>query len=280
MLILVACGSRREPQPTEVGSGARDDAAVRDAMIDTWPTAPAPTVPPGLTAPWPSADAGFLAAWPGLGEVTGLRLGELTVKLQPAVPPILARLWIAKPLTASADLVALWGPYMKNAHDQAVWFDPAHGIKARYPAPDAVGRKGIEIAPYEPILERIAAAPDGLLSGGGPLLGQPASALDGYRPWVVDQGASVAQLWLPPGEFDDAHLPCIIAIHKGRIWRVRLTVATGPAPHDLVGFRSRLDARWGDAVTEGDSTKWKRGDVTVTLTTDRHLLLIDYEVKP
>lgn len=281
LTIMVACGNRREPQPIELGSGVHNDATLHDATISTWPTAPVPTIPPGLTATWPTTNEVLLDSWPALAEPTGVRLGDLTVKLQPAVPPVLARVWIAKPLTASGDLVTLWGAYVKDAHNQAVWFDSAHGIKARYPALDAAGQKGIEIAPYTPILERIEAAPDGLLAGAGPLLGHPDTALDNYRPWVIEHDARIAQLWLPPGEFDTAHLPCAIGIHEGRIWRVRLTATTGPAPHDLVGFRSRLDARWGKALfAKGDTMKWKVGDVSVTLTTYRHTIQIDYEVKP
>lgn len=269
------------------GSGTGSGSGAGTAAKPAWPAPPAPSLPAALAGlRWPSTAEGAKAKWPALADPNqGLRADDLILHVQPLPSPISARLWMTRPGLDLRVLEDAWGPNTRDLDGDATWFAVSANLKARYPARYVSKTDGVELSYYVPVLDRIEAAPDGMVPEAGPLLGQPAEALTAYQAWNLKQGEPLkpgdplVQLELPPGEWDNTSLAVIALVQKGKIGRVTVTVRFGKAPVDEAAIRERLRRRWGEPRAEGDATIFQGpGGVRVEVQKlNTSSLLITYE---
>jgi hypothetical protein len=220
-----------------------------------WPTKSKPSGPDELGWPIRGYDE-LVAKFPALAEMDGLKLGDATIWAERWGSQ--TRLLLYKPELDLGMLEESWGPLVRFENFYAMWFDPTNGIRAHYPArsPLPVREKAVELSQYVPLLDRIAAAPDGFIAGAGPLLGQPRDALDGYTRWRsrhddVKADEDVVVLRAPAGEWDSREVRFAIHISKrtNRIWSVGIDMRVDRVPADSAGVLERLHQRWGVSRT-------------------------------
>ena len=201
-----------------------------DAAL-AWPTAPAPTLPPGLDLAWP----------PTADDVKpfedGVALGTLTI-YSVMIPSSFPRVFVKSKLDLRA-LEAAWGTLARDHAGYAVWWNPALGIRARFDVPNPTPRigRGLELAPYVSTIDRIA----------------------NYEEMVLDTAAG--RVTVPPGEWDPA--PVIVTVDTTAVRRVQFTVRVDGPPVDEAAVIAKLDEIWGVHTVVGNAWTYAKGRVTV-----------------
>lgn len=262
-------------------------AVVSESMVvasdarSAWPR-PSPDLPSVIAdVAWPTTTAELRAKHPAL-FAEGKIAGDLLILATDDPTPTLPRIWIAGTEITERNLIVAWGP-PSRASGYAIWLAPDRGLKARFPAKHlwASSREGVELAPYVSTMERIHRAPEQLIEMGPPLLGRPASALDGYAPWIVSRDPSIAILDLPPGEWDLGATRAIVTVTDGIISRIKLLVMTGQTSVTATEVREALQRRFGAPRTtsEAGMPTWRYPGPPEVLLQDNGHLAITYFAK-
>ena len=125
------------------------------------------------------------------------------------LPSYFPRVWIQ----TDVDLMTLeraWGPLARDHAGSPLWWNPTARVRARFDAahPTPSMGRGLELAPYEPLLPRLA-------------------KLETFQPGRI-----------PPGEWDQ--LPILVISVDGG---VRFTVRVDGPPVDEAAVRAALDGK-------------------------------------
>ena len=132
-----------------------------------------------------------------------------------------------------ATLEAAWGKLARDHTGYATWWNPRAKLRARegVPHPTPSKGRGLEIAPYTPLLDRVANLDE-----------------------LVIDGKSV----VAPGEWDP--LPITIAIDGKRL---RFTTRVDAPPVDEAAVLAKLREIWGEPTLLVDGAAYGNGRVLV-----------------